>query len=460
MAENRLLLHGILALGLSRPRRHPCRRATPRRAAQSAGRCSSAASGRFPAPCRWRSARRPASATASSSCSASPNCAPCRSSTGRKRRRSTPRLPISRVAAILVDGGDPLDFMASLFSAFWAEDRNIADEAVIAALLEQHGLDPAAVMARARQRRGGRAAAREYAGRDRRRRHRRAGLCPQRRGVLGPGPHRPARPRAVDRPRALQAPVSKRRAGWTSSGAPTTKLTKVYFPVSGETAMLSHETVWAAIDALAARYSLSASGLARRAGLDFDRLQQIQAALGRRPAALALDRVDRQDHRGDRFVGRRVPRPDPERRAPRADDRLPVQRASVPMLGFAQAGAGGFFDDAGFPAGHGWDLVELPARDARRCLCAAGAGRFHAAALPRRRRADRRADGSGQARRPRRGQDDGRRGHGQGADAPHGREARAVVDQSGPSDAHHRRGEIWNGSPASYGRASRRQCAR
>ena len=32
--------------------------------------------------------------------------------------------------------------------------------------------------------------------------------------------------------------------------------------------MLSHERVWAAIDALAERYSLSASGLARRAGLD------------------------------------------------------------------------------------------------------------------------------------------------------------------------------------------------
>jgi phage repressor protein C with HTH and peptisase S24 domain len=31
------------------------------------------------------------------------------------------------------------------------------------------------------------------------------------------------------------------------------------------------------------------------------------------------------------------------------------------MLGFAQAGAGGFFDDAGFPVGHGWDLIELPA---------------------------------------------------------------------------------------------------
>jgi phage repressor protein C with HTH and peptisase S24 domain len=32
--------------------------------------------------------------------------------------------------------------------------------------------------------------------------------------------------------------------------------------------MLSHAQVWAAIDALAARHSLSASGLARKAGLD------------------------------------------------------------------------------------------------------------------------------------------------------------------------------------------------
>ena len=34
----------------------------------------------------------------------------------------------------------------------------------------------------------------------------------------------------------------------------------------------------------------------------------------------------------------------------------------MPLLGFAQAGAGGFFDDAGFPAGQGWDLIELPAQ--------------------------------------------------------------------------------------------------
>jgi phage repressor protein C with HTH and peptisase S24 domain len=32
----------------------------------------------------------------------------------------------------------------------------------------------------------------------------------------------------------------------------------------------------------------------------------------------------------------------------------------VPLLGLAQAGSGGFFDSAGFPAGQGWDEIALP----------------------------------------------------------------------------------------------------
>jgi phage repressor protein C with HTH and peptisase S24 domain len=32
----------------------------------------------------------------------------------------------------------------------------------------------------------------------------------------------------------------------------------------------------------------------------------------------------------------------------------------VPILGLAQAGAGGFFDDGGFPAGQGWDEIDFP----------------------------------------------------------------------------------------------------
>jgi phage repressor protein C with HTH and peptisase S24 domain len=32
----------------------------------------------------------------------------------------------------------------------------------------------------------------------------------------------------------------------------------------------------------------------------------------------------------------------------------------VPLIGFAQAGGEGFFDDGGFPVGGGWDEVSLP----------------------------------------------------------------------------------------------------
>ena len=35
-------------------------------------------------------------------------------------------------------------------------------------------------------------------------------------------------------------------------------------------------------------------------------------------------------------------------------------RRACPLIGLAQAGAGGFFDDGGFPAGQGWDEVDFP----------------------------------------------------------------------------------------------------
>ena len=120
--------------------------------------------------------------------------------------------------------------------------------------------------------------------------------------------------------------------------------------------MLSHDRVWAAIDALAERYSLSASGLAKRAGLDstaFNKSKR-QSADGRPrwPSTESLSKVMEATGASlDEFI-----------RLVKGSmaDRLPAQSSSVPLIGFAQAGAGGFFDDAGFPAGEGWDLVEVP----------------------------------------------------------------------------------------------------
>ncbi len=33
----------------------------------------------------------------------------------------------------------------------------------------------------------------------------------------------------------------------------------------------------------------------------------------------------------------------------------------MPLIGFAEAGAGGYFDDGGFPVGKGWDEITFPA---------------------------------------------------------------------------------------------------
>ncbi|MER8846712.1 MULTISPECIES: S24 family peptidase [Mesorhizobium] len=120
--------------------------------------------------------------------------------------------------------------------------------------------------------------------------------------------------------------------------------------------MLSHDRVWAAIDALAERYSLSASGLARRAGLDstaFNKSKRLSSdGRPRWPSTESLAKIIEATGASlDEFTGLIEGR-----------GTSPASRRAVPLLGFAQAGDGGFFDDAGFPAGQGWDLVELPAQ--------------------------------------------------------------------------------------------------
>jgi phage repressor protein C with HTH and peptisase S24 domain len=123
--------------------------------------------------------------------------------------------------------------------------------------------------------------------------------------------------------------------------------------------MLSHDRVWAAIDALAERYSLSASGLAKRAGLDstaFNKSKRLASdGRPRWPSTESLAKIIEATGASlDDFMALLTDRADM--------DALPVQKPTVPLVGFAQAGAGGFFDDAGFPVGHGWDLIELPAQ--------------------------------------------------------------------------------------------------
>lgn len=117
---------------------------------------------------------------------------------------------------------------------------------------------------------------------------------------------------------------------------------------------LSHGRLWAAIDRLAAQHRLTASGLAKAAGLDpttFNKSKRVTATgRPRWPNTESLARVlDATGSSLETFL------------ALVANGESPaLPQRHVPLIGLAQAGRGGFFDDAGFPAGVGWEEVAFP----------------------------------------------------------------------------------------------------
>lgn len=133
--------------------------------------------------------------------------------------------------------------------------------------------------------------------------------------------------------------------------------------------MLSHERIWTALDALAERHGLTASGLARRAGLDptaFNKSKRRGAdGRDRWPSTESLAKVlSATDASLDDFMALVEGRASADGAIP--EGAFPPQAGSIPLLGFAQAGSGGYFDDSGFPTGQGWDVVDFPAQPAVR----------------------------------------------------------------------------------------------
>ena len=133
--------------------------------------------------------------------------------------------------------------------------------------------------------------------------------------------------------------------------------------------MFSHDKIWDAIDQLARHHDLSPSGLARKAGLDptsFNKSKRNSAdGRPRWPSTESIHKIlEATGSSIEDFMsfmgGRRNAMP---------DGIFPPQGASIPLLGFAQAGAGGFFDDGGFPAGQGWDVVDFPVSPAQKAGC-------------------------------------------------------------------------------------------
>jgi phage repressor protein C with HTH and peptisase S24 domain len=118
--------------------------------------------------------------------------------------------------------------------------------------------------------------------------------------------------------------------------------------------MFSHKQVWAAIDTIAERYGFSASGLAKKSGLDPTSFNPSKRhgpdGRPRWPTTESIARV--LDASGasveeftDLLTGRKG---------------QPPRRKQIPLLGLAQAGKGGYFDDSGFPVGSGWDEIDVP----------------------------------------------------------------------------------------------------
>ena len=125
--------------------------------------------------------------------------------------------------------------------------------------------------------------------------------------------------------------------------------------------MLSHSRIWNAIDRLAERNSLSPSGLARRAGLDATTFNKSKrASVDGRPRWPSTESIAKILEATRTEIGAFLGLDDAPPSRARARAASGASRP-VPVLGLAQAGAGGFFDDAGFPAGQGWDVVDAPA---------------------------------------------------------------------------------------------------
>ncbi|MEO0542953.1 MAG: helix-turn-helix transcriptional regulator [Pseudomonadota bacterium] len=128
--------------------------------------------------------------------------------------------------------------------------------------------------------------------------------------------------------------------------------------------MLSHERVWQAIDRLAQAHDLTPSGLARKAGLDsttFNKSKRVAAdGRARWPSTESISKVIEATGVSVHEFMAMVDEPTSSIHS--GFETLEGARGAsgVPLLGMAQAGAGGFFDDAGYPAGEGWELVPFP----------------------------------------------------------------------------------------------------
>lgn len=119
--------------------------------------------------------------------------------------------------------------------------------------------------------------------------------------------------------------------------------------------MISHRQAWRQIDLLAKRHGLTPSGLARRAGLDattFNPSKRISKDGRERWPTLesvAKAAAAVNENLDEVFGSQEV-----------SYAQSPSGGARIPLIGFAEAGAGGYFDNDGAPTGSNWDEISIP----------------------------------------------------------------------------------------------------
>lgn len=122
---------------------------------------------------------------------------------------------------------------------------------------------------------------------------------------------------------------------------------------------MQHNDVWRALDALAAENGLSASGLARRSGLDPTAFNPSKrTGPDGRPRWPSTESVAKVLAATNSTMDAFAALVTGSTAAFKAAMARPARR--IPVIGLAQAGSQGFFDDGGYPAGGGWDEISVP----------------------------------------------------------------------------------------------------
>ena len=117
-------------------------------------------------------------------------------------------------------------------------------------------------------------------------------------------------------------------------------------------AMLTHSQIWNALDRLAKHSGLTPSGLAKKAGLDpttFNKSKRITPE--GRPRWPSTESVAKSLAATSTPISTFMT-------LLTETGKPPI--TNVPLIGFAEAGAGGYFDDGGFPVGKGWEEIAFP----------------------------------------------------------------------------------------------------